>query len=203
MAAATRHDFIFAHEGDVRVAASVVVIGMLAVLIGGAFMAIGPRLNHTAGARNAAGAGSPAPVRVVGATPRGNNVACEQQVWPDIDQRCLVRADSKAPVPAEAKTAASVAPPAAQENDKLSPLTAASVDHSSPPEDDATAGSGVQGVQEDTALLRQTAPINVTASPDVDDDDVDEAPPPVEQPRRREHRPIGLPFHLRFGGFRF
>jgi hypothetical protein len=208
MPIASRHDLIFGHEGDARVAASVTMIGMVAVLIGGSFMAIGPRLNQdSAVARNAAGGAPQGTVRVVGATPlenENNDVACAQQVWPNIDQRCLVRADSKTPAPAEAKAAANVvAPPATQENDKLSPLTAAVVDHPSPPQDDATSGSGVP---EDTALLRQTAPINVTASPnmtaDVGNDDVDEAPPPRSvEPRKRRH--IGFPLHLHSGGFRF
>lgn len=205
MPAETRHDLIFGHEGNARVAASVTMAGILAVLIGGSFMAIGPRLNQdSAVARNAAGGAAPGVVRVIGAAPRENNMACEQQVWPNIDQRCLVRADSKAPAPAEAKAAANTtAPPAAQENDKLSPLTAAVVDHPSLPQDDATSGSGVP---EDTALLRQTAPINVTASPnlsaDVGNDDVDEMPPPRSvEPRKRRH--IGFPFHVHFGGFRF
>ena len=205
MPIASRHDLIFGHEGDARVAASVTMICMVAVLIGASFMAIGPRLNQdSAVAHNAAGGAPSGMVRVVGVTPRENNVACEQQVWPNIDQRCLVRADSKTPAPAEAKAATdTTATPATQENDKLSPLTAAVVDHPSPPQDDATSGSGVP---EDTALLRQTAPINVTASPnmtaDVGNDDVDEAPPPHSvEPRKRRH--IGFPLHLHFGGFRF
>jgi hypothetical protein len=198
---ASRHDFIFSHEGDVRVAASVVVIGMLAVLIGGAFMAIGPELKRDPSAtRNASGAGLPTPVRVIGTAPRDNG-PCEQQVWPNIDERCLVRADSAAAASKgtdeDNKTAANTPP--AQENDKLSPLTAAAVDHPSPPQD-ATTGSGVP---EGTAVLRQTAPIDVMASPDEANDDVDEAPPPAEQPRKRERRHVGFPFHLRFGGFRF
>lgn len=201
----SHHDLIFSHEGDARVGASVTIVGILAVLIGGSFMAIGPRLNQdSAVVRNAAGGAPQGTVRLVGAASREDNVPCEQQVWPNIAQRCLVRADAKSPAPAEANTAANTtAPPAAQENDKLSPLTAAVVDHPSPPQDEATTGSAVQ---EDTALLRQTAPINVTASPnlsgDVGNDDVDEMPPPRSVgPRKRRH--IGFPFHVHFGGFRF
>ena len=105
----SRHDLIFGHEGNARVAASVTIAGILAVLIGGSFMAIGPRLNQdSAVARNAAGGAPQGTVRVVGAAPRENNVACEQQVWPNIDQRCLVRADAKTPAPAEAKAAANL-----------------------------------------------------------------------------------------------
>jgi hypothetical protein len=199
----SRNDPIFGHEGDARVAASVTIVGILAVLIGGSFMAIGPRLNQDSGvAHNAAGGALQGPVRVVGAAARESDMPCEQQVWPNIAQRCLVRADAKAPAQAKPGTEA-VAAPATQDNDKLSPLTAAAVDHPSPPQDEATTGSGVP---EDTAVLRQTAPINVTASPnmstDVGNDDVDETPP-VEQPRKRARRHVGFPFHLHFGGFRF
>ena len=205
MPIASRHDLIFSHEGNARVAASVTLIGMVAVLIGGSFMAIGPRLNqHSAVARSAAGGAPSGMVRVVGATPRENNVACEQQVWPNIDQRCLVRADSKTQEPSQAKAAANTtAAPATQENDKLSPLTAAVVDHPSPPPDDATTGSAVQ---EDTVVLRSSDTINASVPPNVTvaaDNDVDEVPPPVEQPRRRVRPHTEFPFHLHFGGFRF
>ena len=165
MPIASRHDLIFGHEGDARVAASVTMIGMVAVLIGASFMAIGPRLNQdSAVARNAASGTPQGMVRVIGVSPRDNNVACEQQVWPNIDQRCLVRADSKTQEPSQAKAAANTtATPAMQENDKLSPLTAAVVDHPSPPQNDETSGSAVQ---EDTALLRQSDSINLQAPVD-------------------------------------
>ena len=195
MSAATNHDVIFRHEGDARVASSVVVAGMLAVLVGGAFMAIGPTLKPERTART--GAAPPGPVRVIGTAPR-DNLPCDQQVWPDIAQRCLVRADTTGVASKDAnKDTTAAATPPVQETDKLSPLTATAVVHPAPSGDDATTGSGVQ---EDTAVLRQRAPINVTASPDVDDDDIDEAPPPV-QPRDRAHRHYG--FHLRIGPFRF
>ncbi len=201
---APSHDLIFGHEGNARVAASVTIVGILAALIGGSFMAIGPRLTQdSAVTRNAAGGAPQGKVRVVGTAPRENNVACEQQVWPNIDQRCLVRADAAPPAPAEPKAAANVAPPAAQDNDKLSPMTAAAVDHPSPPENEATTGSAVQ---EDTAVLRSSDTINASAPPnvtaDVGKEDVDEAPPPrAAEPRRRRH--IVFPFHVHFGGFRF
>ena len=201
----TRHDLIFGHEGNARVAASVTIVGMLAVLIGGSFMAIGPRLNQdSAVARNASGRGAPqGTVRVVGAAPRGQ---CAVRAAGLAEYRSALpgargRHDASARRGQNGRD--TIAPPAAQENDKLSPLTAAVVDHPSPPQDDATTGSGVQ---EDTALLRQTTTINVTASPnmsaDVGNDDVDEMPPPrAVEPRRRRH--IGFPFHVHFGGFRF
>jgi hypothetical protein len=210
MPAASRHDLIFGHDGNARVAASVTIVGILVALIGGSFMAIGPRLNQdSAVARNAAGGAPQGTVRVVGTAPRDNNVACEQQVWPNIDQRCLVRAKANEPAEAkeankEAKTAVNVLPPpVVQDNDKLSPMTAAAVDHPSPPRDEATTGSAVQ---EDTAVLRSSDTINASAPPNVTvaaDNDVDELPPPIEQPRKRVRRHSGFPFHLHFGGFRF
>ncbi len=191
MSTRMRNDLIFGHDGNARVATSVTMAGMLAVLIGGSFMAVGPQLNQDAPlARNAAG-GAPAPVRVIDAGPRVN-APCEQQVWPNIDRHCLVRADARPNTDATQ--------PAAQNNDKLSPLTAAAVDHPAPAQDDATNG----GVQEDTALLRQSAPINVTGSPGAAVDDADEAPPPRSvEPRKRAHRHYGFPFRLHFGAFRF
>jgi hypothetical protein len=145
---ADTHHLIFHHKIDARVAASVTLAGMLAVLIGGAFMAIGPRGSQDRlAARNA-----------------------------------VVRTDTK--------TAADTTAAATLDNHKLSPLTAAVVDHPAPPQDDATTGSGVQ---EDTVVLRQSDTINVSAPPDATvgaaNDGVDETtPPPVEQPRRQEHR---------------
>jgi hypothetical protein len=192
MSTCMRNDLIFGHDGNARVATSVTMAGMLAVLIGGSFMAIGPRLAQDPPlARNAAG-GAPAPVRVIDAGPQVN-APCEQQLWPNIDRHCLVRADARPNTDATQ--------PAAQDNDKLSPLTAAAVGHPSPPQDDATSAGGVQ---EDTALLRQTAPINVTGPPDAAVDDTDEAPPPRSvEPRKRTHRHYGFPFRLHFGVFRF
>ena len=42
----TRHDLIFGHEGNARAAASLILIGVLAVLIGSVFMAIGPKFKQ-------------------------------------------------------------------------------------------------------------------------------------------------------------
>lgn len=208
MPAGLRPDhLIFAHEGNARAAASITITGMPAVLIGGAFMAIGPQFNQDrAVARNGAGNGAggtpAAAVRFIGAAP-GENVPCQQQVWPNIAQRCLTRADiNKAPAPSRTDskaTADATERRAAQGNDKLSPLTAAAVDHFAPPQDDAGSNGNVLG---DKGLLRQTAPSNVTAPPEMIDkaghDDVGEMPPPraIEQPRRRGHRHYGLPVSL-------
>ena len=197
MTPAPTRDLIFAHQGNARVAASVTMGGIVAVLIGGVFMAIGPPLKREAPLAQHAGQ-RPAPVRMVGAVPEAN-LPCDRQVWPNIDQRCLVRADAKgAEQTAPPKPASAAAQDAAVwDNDKLTPLTAASVDHAVTVKDDATSGSGVP---EDTALLRQRdahfdrAPPGPMAANDEDD-----AAPPVEPPRRRHRHGI----HLRLGPFRF
>ena len=41
-----RHDLIFGHEGNARAAASVILIGLLATLIGSVFMVVGPRFKQ-------------------------------------------------------------------------------------------------------------------------------------------------------------
>ncbi len=46
MSTATHHDLIFGHEGNARAAANVVLIGVLAVLISGAFMEITPTVKQ-------------------------------------------------------------------------------------------------------------------------------------------------------------
>lgn len=201
MTPAPTRDLIFAHQGNARVAASVTMGGIVAVLIGGVFMTIGPPLKRAAPLAQRAGQ-RPAPVRIVGAAPAAD-VPCDRQVWPNIDQRCLERADAKRadqtapPEPASAAAQDNEASAAAQDNDKLTPLTAASVDHAVTAKDDAAAGGGVP---EDTAVLRQRdahfdrpAPGTMAAN-----DEDDEAPPAA--PARRHHR---HGFHLRFGPFRF
>src|SRR3954470_3762776 len=132
MSATSRHDLIFAHEGNARVAASVIMAGMLAVLLGGTVMAIGPELKQEPRAARNADTAPPAAVRVIGTTPR-EQAACDQQVWPNIDQRCLVRTQANMqPAPAAAVTNSGtvgsapannkVAAAPAKDDDKLSPL---------------------------------------------------------------------------------
>ena len=83
---------IFSHEGNARAAASVILIGVVAALIGSVFMAIGPKVKTTSRAAVDASVGAAStPVRIVGQAPHNNAVPCDQQVWPNIDQRCLVR----------------------------------------------------------------------------------------------------------------
>ena len=110
----TRHDLIFGHEGDACAATSVILIGVLAALIGSVFMAIGPRFKQEPRPTGDAYiGGASAPVRVIGHAPRENG-SCEQQVWPNIDQRCLVRREAMA-------NSGNTSSP--EQNDKLSRLT--------------------------------------------------------------------------------
>jgi hypothetical protein len=206
MTAASRHDLIFAHAGNARVAATVIMAGMLAVLIGGAYMAIGPELRQEPQAASNGGATSLAPVRVIGTAPRAE-MACDQQVWPNLEQRCLTRTQAADMTPAAPQTNAKVASTPAQDDDKLSPLTVTPVEHQSALKDDATSGSGVQ---EDTAVLRSSDTIGVTepqadATVGAGHDELDELPPPPppQKPRSRGHRHTGFPFHLRIGAFHF
>lgn len=136
MAARTHPDLIFAHAGNARVATSVIMIGMLAVLLGSTAMAIGlGSLPQPPAARGGADT-SPASIRVIGTAPRAQ-ASCDQQVWPNIEQRCLVRVDAKTVDTAVAKTpaikriettpnvadtaTAAAAPAAAPERKKLAP----------------------------------------------------------------------------------
>jgi hypothetical protein len=92
----SRHDLIFWHEGNARAAASVILIGVLATLIGSVFMVAGPRSKQEPSPPRGVFIGQAStPVRVIGHAPRENG-PCEQQVWPNIDQRCLVRTEAKA-----------------------------------------------------------------------------------------------------------
>jgi hypothetical protein len=147
----THYDLVFG-QGNTRVAACVTMAGIVAVLIVGSFMAIGLEVKQNRpSARNAAA--TPARVRVIGVAPRQDG-PCEQQVWPNIAQRCLVRTDANATT--------DKADVAAPENRKLSPLAATTVNHTLPLHDDAT-----DKVQEDTALPRRSDAINGQASADV------------------------------------
>ena len=193
-----RHNLIFSHEGNARAAASVILIGVVVALIGSVFMVIGPRFQQAPRPTGNAYTGVVlTPVRVVGHVPHENG-PCEQQVWPNIDQRCLVRTEATAN---SANTSSPV------RNDKLSPQTATATTmntHVSPPE--VTILSTPYYA---TAPLpsRQDAP-HVIASSDamVDplNDNVGELrqPEPIEPPRKRARRHY-RPFHLHFGAFRF
>jgi hypothetical protein len=86
---------IFDHRGNARVATSVILVGILAIMCGELLMAFGlpigqpPRLRPLVGVRD----GDSPPVRFVGEKPPAY-AACEQQVWPHIESRCLERAEA-------------------------------------------------------------------------------------------------------------
>jgi hypothetical protein len=201
MPTATRHELIFAHNGSARVAASVTLAGVVAVLLGGVSMAIGPRLPQDA-ARN--GTGHEAKdVRVIG-TSASQSLPCDEQVWPNFDQRCLVRTNVSAAAPD--KPAAQHAARNAKEfketketkteNSKLSPLGATG---------DAVVGKAV--TPEDEAIVaRQAMPRTRQARADddvsftYDDTDGEDAPPPRP---RHVHRHFRFPFHGHIGPFHF
>ena len=193
-----RHNLIFSHEGNARAAASVILIGVVVALIGSVFMVIGPRFQQAPPPTgNAYTGGASAPVRVIGHAPRENG-SCEQQVWPNIDQRCLVRREAMAN---SGNTSSPV------QNDKLSPITptATTMDRQSSSQD-ATNGS-VPYYATAPASLEQDAH-NVTEPSDVTVDgsnnNVGEfrQQEPLEQPRKRARRDY-RPFRLHFGAFRF
>ena len=192
-----RHDLIFSHEGNARAAASVILIGVVAVLIGSVFMAIGPRFTpEPRPARDAYIGGASAPVRVIGYAPRGNG-PCEQQVWPNIDQRCLVRTEPRV-------NSDSAFSPA--QNDKLSPLTttATTMDRHSPSQDTTNGSTPYYATapapsQQD--VLNEIRPSNVAVGVSSDSADELRQQEPIE-PRKRARR-YNRPFHLHFGAFRF
>jgi hypothetical protein len=194
----TRHDLIFGHEGNARAATSVILIGVLAALIGSVFMAIGPRFKQEPRpTRDAYVGGASAPVRVIGHAPRENG-SCEQQVWPNIDQRCLVRTEPRV------NSDSASSPP---QNDMLSPLitTATTMDRQSPSQDTTNGGTPYYATapassQQD--VLNEIKPSNVTVSVSSDNAGKLRHQEPIEPPRKRARR-YNRPFHLHFGAFRF
>jgi hypothetical protein len=221
-----RHDLIFVHSGNARAAASVILIGVVAALIGSVFMAIGPRMKQDPHPERDTSTGTAA-VRVVGqASPQSG--PCEQQVWPNIDQRCLVRVDA----PANSANAASPA-----RNDKLSPLTATTApatpaNTTTPNMDAATpeqggGPGGAQGVTREATrdtnrrdvinndstwygspaapqrdAFNSDGPSDIMTDPDYGNPYEWRSQEYYEAPRRRSHRHYRQ-FHFHFGAFRF
>ena len=201
MSIGARHDLIFSHEGNARAAASVILIGVVAALVGSVFMTIGPRLNQAPRPTGNASIGDPsAPVRVIGHAPRENG-PCEQQVWPNIDQRCLVRAEA---------TANSGNTPSPERNDKLSPpTTTAATTSPQASSHDVTNGStpyyAPVPAQSRQDALDVTESSDMTADPLNDNADElrrQEPKEPIEPPRKRG-RGHYRSFHIHFGAFRF
>jgi hypothetical protein len=200
MSCGTSHELVFRHEGNARAAASVILVGVVATLIGSVFMQIGPKFKQEPRATRDTRIGEAlAPVRIVGHAPRKNaseNASCDQQVWPNIDQRCLVRTD------ATANPSFRSSP---EQNDKLSPVTATATttEHQS-----SSQANTLDGARHDSTApsLSQRDALNLTESSDsarlpagyMDELYLQE---PVEPPRKRARRHYKAPFH--FGGFRF
>ena len=170
----SQRDPIFGHAGDPRVAASIVLAGVVAALIGGVFMAIGPQLKDK-------------PVRVVGA--RGDAV-CENQTWPAIDQRCLVRAKTESPATTTlAKT---------EDDAKLSPLTATGAPvkiQPAPQEATVAPASNNSGAANDVAPARADATVGMAGN---DPQEFQEERVVERKRPRRQPFPFGLPFGFRF-----
>jgi hypothetical protein len=197
MSTGARHDLIFDHEGDARAAASVILIGVVAALIGSVFMAIGPRVKQAPRSTGDTYIGDvSAPVRVVGHAPRENG-PCEQQVWPNIDQRCLVRTEA---------TANSHKTSSPERNDKLSPLnvTATTMNTQASSHDVTNGSTPYYAVP---APSQQDA-LNVIESSDVMVDPLNEnmaelhRQEPIEPPPKRARRRY-KPLHFHFGTFHF
>jgi hypothetical protein len=190
----THRGFIFAHDADPRVAASVTLAGITAVLIGSVFVAIGPPLKTNATAVRHS-SGESAKVRVVGAAPR-DQVSCEQQTWPNIDQRCLVRS--------KVESSAENTSPATPDKAKLSPLTATggAVSPSPAAPNITTGGTPPNNVVTQAASPEQEAVNAPDATVGYASDETEELPPlrPAEPVRKRAHRNSG--FHFKFP-FRF
>lgn len=187
---------IFSHEGNARAAASVILIGVVAALIGSVFMAIGPEIKTTSRAPVDASVGAAStPVRIVGQAPHNNGVPCDQQVWPNIDQRCLVRTQAASKSEDISSTARSNEP------------TPSSAPTTQTPSQVAASGSTQHASVPPTA--RQQQSLSLADSSDEATmplyDDADEwhqqefNEPPPRKRQRRQYRS----FHFHFGAFRF
>jgi hypothetical protein len=190
----THRDFTFGHTRNPRVEASVVLIGVVAVLIGSVFVAIGPSLKTSALAAHTESGGSRlGPVRVVGISPR-EDVPCEQQTWPSIDQRCL------ASVKVESRSG-SRSPETQADDAKLSPLTATGTAMESPPD---TRDDNIGGSLSEPPPSPARDSLNVTvrsgATAGFVNDETQYLPSqfPPEPTRKRARHHFGFPFGIRF-----
>jgi len=186
-------DPIFNHSEDIRVAASVTLVGVLFALIAGTVLALELPLNLSPlfpARSSTAAAPASGPVRVVGTT-ASSGVACEQQTWPYTDQRCLTRT--------EANPRAEATPVATQSSDKLSPMSAtAPVVVGPSAKQIETAGSTPQAdsAQPPAPPLRDAvnAPTADATTANADDDATQRIVEPVRRTRPNRHG-------FRFGGF--
>ena len=186
---------IFSHEGNARAATSVILIGVVAALIGSVFMAIGPKVKTPPRMAVDASVGATSiPVRIVGQAPH-DNVPCDQQVWPNIDQHCLVRTQT---------TLKSEDISSAARSNEPTPTMAPTTQQ---PSQVAASRSSQRASVPPTA--RQQESLSLAGSSDEAVmplyDDVDgwhqqefSEPPPRKRPRRQYRT-----FHFHFGAFRF
>ena len=187
---------IFSHEGNARAAASVILIGVVAALIGSVFMAIGPKVKTTSRTAVDASVGAAStPVRIVGQAPHDNAVPCDQQVWPNIDQRCLVRTQAAPKSEDISSTARSNEPTPSSAPTTQTPSQVAasrSSQHASVP---PTARQ-----QESLSLADSSDEAIMPLYDDVDEWHQQEfSEPPPRKRQRRQYRS----FHFHFGAFRF
>ncbi len=193
----TRNKLIFSHEGNARAAASVILVGVVAALVGGVFMAIGPKVKPSPRpAVDSAIGGASNPIRVVGQAPHDqaphDNVPCDQQVWPNIEQHCLVRKEAAPKSENIASTARTgdvppllPAPPSSQGVVSTNAPPSSASPAARPRESLELAGSSGEAITplyEDADELRQQEYID---------------PPPRKRQRRQRS------FHFHFGAFRF
>ncbi len=212
MSKVSQNALIFDHRGNARVATSVILVGILAIMTGELLMAFGlpvgqpPRLLPLASVNGA----DSTSVRFVGARPP-INAACEQQVWPNIEQRCLARI--------EAKTATTnLAPTALPEqktapDDTLSPTPAPAVPVVAVEGQSTTQGEATNGTAQNVApaplppeARRVEAQSEATVGSGADNDDTVDEPPdaqPSEHGRSMPHRPSQFHFHVHIRGFHF
>ncbi len=198
---------IFDHRGNARVATSVILVGILAMMCGELLMALGlpinqpPRLRPLASVK---GAGS-APVRFVDEKPPAN-ATCEQQVWPHIENRCLARVEAST---ATANPAPTSGPKQGTAPDgKLSPTTAPAV--AAEKQQEPTDGTAQNAVPVPAPLPPETNKFARQSDATVgfggdNGDAVDEQPDalPREPRRSMPHRPSRFHIRLNIRGFHF
>jgi hypothetical protein len=92
---------------DPRAAVTVTLLAVVLVAAFGLRLSLPAETPRTAAVVTPAERMPAAPVKIIGASPRSD--ACDAQVWPYIEGRCLVRA----PAAPRAETTAAAAPPAA------------------------------------------------------------------------------------------
>jgi hypothetical protein len=110
---------------DARAAATVSLLAVALVAVSGMRLSVPPgTASRPATATVAPTERVPvAPVKIVGASPRSE--ACDAQVWPYIEGRCLVRAPAPAAPPAETTAAVPPPPPAAARAETIGAAPAA------------------------------------------------------------------------------